>query len=170
MHAQHHAQVLETLGKVIATTKGHEEWDHCRDNAVTALGKILYHQPALASGALGAQLGKLWLDNLPICEDDVEAGPQHEILHQLVLKNDARVLGEANANLGQIASVFVRVIARGNELLVDDNVEAFQAFFFKQLAPVLQRHGCNLQADVEALEPQDRLRFTAAAQLHGAGA
>jgi hypothetical protein len=167
VHAQHHQQVLETLSKVIGTTKGHDEWDHCRDNAVTALGKILFYQASLSAGELGAQIGKIWLENLPICEDDIEAGPQHNILHQLVLKNDDRILGENHANLGQIANVFVRVIGRGNELLQGENVEGFQSFFFKELAPVLQQHHINLQGLVDGLDPQDRQRFDAAAQVNG---
>lgn len=170
VHAQHHQQVLETLSKVIAQTKGHDEWDLCRDNAVTALGKILFYQEHLTGGDLGSQLGKLWLENLPICEDEVEAGPQHHILHQLVLQSDKRILGDNHSNLGQIASIFVRVIGRGNELLQEESAEGFQSFFFKELAPVLQQQHIDLQALVDALEPQDRQRFNAAVQMNGAAA
>jgi hypothetical protein len=159
---------MQRLGEVVQRTKGNEDWDHCRDNATTAFGKILYFQENLASGELGMKLGKTWLDNLPIEADETEAGGQHDILHKLVAKNDVRVLGENQSNLPRIAEVFIRVIGRGSELLRDEDVAGFQHFFFKQLAPVMQEKGMDLQAAARNLAPQDQQRFATAAAKNAA--
>jgi hypothetical protein len=170
VYAQHHQPVLTCLSKVIQVTKGKEDWGHCRDNAATALGKILFHEESLASGELGLNLGKMWLQCLPIAVDETEAGGQHAILKQLVARNDPRVLGENAACLPQIAEVFVRVIGRGSELLRDDDVAEFQHFFFKQLLPELQKKGYSLEQAAQALEPQDQQRFATAAAANGVSA
>jgi hypothetical protein len=170
VYAQHHAGVLETLTKVIDVTRTNEEWGTCRDNAVAALGKILVFHEALSTGELGMKLGTLWLDNLPLVHDDVEAGVQHEFLHQFLVQNDMRVLGENRGNLGKTAEVFVRVISRGTELLKDDHVAPFQAFFFKQLLPVLQEQGFKLEHAMHSLAPKDQQQFAMVAAANGAGA
>lgn len=149
---------------------GSEEWAHARDNAVAALGKVLAHHAGLTGGAAGAALAKIWLDCLPLEADDTEAGKQHALLHRLVAASDARVLGEGNGNLPQIAAVFVRVIAKGDELLNDEDVGPFVAFFVQQLRPVIEQHGGTerLQALVAALEPADQQRLREALARAGA--
>lgn len=151
----------------MSQTAGHEDWGHCRDNAVAAVGKVLYHQSGLTSGELGASLGKLWVDALPVVHDTTEAGPQHDMLHKLVAKQDERILGPNQANLPHIAEVFVRVIGRGSELLRDEDVAGFQHFFFQQLLPVLRKQGMDLQQAAQRLPPQDQQRFASAAAANG---
>jgi hypothetical protein len=52
-----------------------------------------------------------WLGALPLKGDAVEAAAQHELLVKLVAGQDARILGEGNAHLPKIVSVFVQVRA-----------------------------------------------------------
>jgi hypothetical protein len=110
------------------------------------------------------------LDCLPLTADDAEAATQHALLHKLVAHSDARVLGENNSNLMQIADIFVRVIAKGDELLNDDAVAPFVAFFVQQLKPVVEQHGGaeRLQQLVQSLDPRDQQRLQAALTAAGA--
>jgi hypothetical protein len=168
VHAQHHAQVLDTLLSTLRERKDDEDWEHTRDNAVAAVGKILMHHENLTGGAMGMDLAKVWVQHLPLYCDEVEAAKQHEMLHHFLLKNDPRVLGENNGNLPAIAEVFVRVIARGSSLLPDAHVQPFREFFMRQLSPVLEAHGCVLQEIVQKLDPHDQYMFAQASKGSGA--
>jgi hypothetical protein len=169
VYAQSHEQVLPVILQVLEHLKGREDWEHARDNAAAALGKVLFYHPGLTGGAAGIQLAKVWLDCLPLTADDVEAGKQHELLHQMVAASDARVLGESNGNLLRIADVFVRVIAKGDELLGEAHVAPFVQFFLQQLKPVVEQHGGgdHLQQVVHSLDPQDQQRLQAALAAGG---
>lgn len=168
--ADNHAATLATLTQVLEGTRGNEEWGNARDNATAAIGKILVFQPAASAGDVGMRLGALWVNAMPLLHDDTEAAQQHGMLHDQLVKNDARVLGEGQANLVKIADVFVRVIGKGSELLKDEATPTFQEFFFKQLLPVLQEKGFALESAVTALGVQDQQRFLAAAKANGVGA
>lgn len=142
--------------------EGEEDWDVPRDNAVAALGKVLLHHEARLTGPPGVQLAKAWVAKLPLTCDEVEAGKQHELLRQFLLRNDTRVLGDSMSNLPKIAEVFVKVIGKGDQLLMEDHVQDFRSFFAQQLRPVLEANGCNIQELVGRLEPADQHRFLAA--------
>lgn len=91
----------------------------------------------------------------------------HELLQQFVANDDVRILGPSQANLAQIATIFVRVIGRGTELLKEENVQDFQRFFFTALLPVMQKQGFGVQQAAQNLAPADQQRFVAAASTHG---
>jgi hypothetical protein len=76
------------------------------DNAIAALGKIVAHH---ADSIDNAAVPAAWLGALPLKGDAVEAQSQHELLVKLVSAQDARILGEGNAHLPKILSVFVQV-------------------------------------------------------------
>eukprot|EP00892_Ulva_mutabilis_P010752 jgi/Ulvmu1/8049/UM004_0286.1 len=162
VYAQHHEELLPLILNTMGGHEGEEDWDVPRDNAVAALGKVLLHHESRLAGPPGVQLAKAWVDKLPLTCDEVEAGKQHELLRQFLLRNDTRVLGESMANLPQIAEVFVKVIGKGDQLLMEDHVADFRNFFAQQLRPVLEAHGCNIQELVGRLEPADQHRFLAA--------
>ena len=164
VYVQHHASLLPIVLKVIEGHQEDEEWEQARDNAVGALGQILYNHEGLTTGTQGMQLASVWLNCLPLYGDEEEAGKQHELLHKFLLANDARIIGENNANLPKIADVFVKVIGRGDSLLPEAHAQPFRQFFLQQMRPVLEAHGCDLQALVRQLEPKDQYRFTAALQ------
>jgi hypothetical protein len=72
------------------------------------------------------------------------------------------VLGTDNANLLKIAEVFMRVIAKGDELLDSEHFGAFARFFATQLCPVVAAQGFNMEGAVAQLEPKDQQRFKVA--------
>lgn len=162
VYAQHHDELLPLILNTMEGHAGQDDWDVPRDNAVAALGKVLLHHEAALAGPPGVQLAKAWVEKLPLTCDEVEAGKQHELLRQFLLRNDSRVLGDSMSNLPQIAAVFVKVIAKGDQLLMEDHVQDFRNFFTQQLKPVLEQHGCNIQELVGHLEPADQHRFLAA--------
>jgi hypothetical protein len=162
VYAQHHANLLPIVLKAIEGHMEEEEWQQARDNAVGALGQILYHHESLTNGTQGMQLASVWLNCLPLYGDEEEAGKQHELLHKFLLANDVRIIGERNSNLPKIADVFVKVIGRWDSLLPEEHAKPFLQFFLQQMRPVLEAHGCNLQELVRQLEPKDQYRFTAA--------
>ena len=162
VYAQHHDELLPLILKTIEGHQGDDDWDVPRDNAVAALGKVLFHHEARLAGPPGLQLAKAWVDKLPLTCDEVEAGKQHELLRQFLLRNDSRVLGESMSNLPQIANVFVEVIGKGDQLLMEDHAQEFRNFFAQQLRPVLEQNGCNVQDLVGQLEAGDQHRFVSA--------
>lgn len=164
VYMQHHVNLLPIILGAIEGHQEEEEWQQARDNAVGALGQILYSHENLTNGAQGMQLASLWLNYLPLYGDEEEAGKQHELLHKFLLANDSRIIGENNTNLPKIADVFVKVIGRGDSLLPEEHAQPFRQFFLQQMRPVLEAHGCNLQELVRQLEPKDQYRFTAALQ------
>lgn len=164
VYVQNHANLLPIVLKAIEGHPEEEEWEQARDNAVGALGQILYHHETLTNGTQGMQLASVWLNCLPLYSDEEEAGKQHELLHKFLLANDSRIIGENNLNLPKIAEVFVKVIGRGDSLLPEEHAQPFRQFFLQQMRPVLEAHGCNLQELVRQLAPQDQYRFTACLQ------
>lgn len=157
-----HETILPVICQTVERLEGQEDWEHARDNAIAALGKVIYHHPDLTPAPLGQQLGSLWVNSLPLFADDIEAAKQHFLLHQFLLKNDSRILGADNANLLKIAEVFMRVIAKGDELLDSENFGDFTRFFASQLCPVVAAQGFNMDAAVAQLEPKDQQRFQVA--------
>jgi len=87
------------------------------ENAVSALGKVMEFMP----DCVDPQAGALFVQSLPLEEDEVEAKVVHGQLLRLVRASDSRVLGEGNAHLPKLVEVMVRVLARGEKLLNPDD-------------------------------------------------
>ncbi|KAL4452685.1 hypothetical protein ABPG75_008347 [Micractinium tetrahymenae] len=149
-HAQ--AAVAAILSLINSPDARSDDNEMCFDNAVSALGKVLEHQPAAIDGAAGG----LYLQQLPIKGDLVEAKVVHKQLLGFIQRSDPRILGESNTNLPKIVEVFVKVLAKGDKL-----VEADVA---KQMAVLLKQMQAALPAEVfqgllAGLKPKQQQRL-----------
>ena len=98
------------------------------ENAVGALGKFLEFHPE----CMDPTAGTLFVQNLPLTEDDEEARVVHPQLVRLVSANDTRILGPSNANLAKIMEVLVKVLWHGEKLISAEDAPAAVALV-KQL-------------------------------------
>ena len=96
-----------------------------KDNAVTALGKVLKYQEQIL-GSDYENLFNIWLNNLPIKQDEDEGLTNNQFLMDLLMKNQNKVLGNNNKNLAQIIIILARAYdtVMSDEIL-DSNIEQF---------------------------------------------
>jgi len=85
-----------------------QDYYHARDNAVSALGKIIKCQ----YGAINLkETVERWLGYLPLRHDRAEAKFMHELLVDIILESDANlVLGEKGENLPRVMQIFGEVV------------------------------------------------------------
>lgn len=76
-----------------------KQFNHARDNAISALGKIIKFQSAIVNAP---ELIVNWLGLLPIKDDIDEAKVQNELLAQILIENPTLVLGESNQRFEQV--------------------------------------------------------------------
>ncbi|KAL4855412.1 Importin-5 [Chlorella vulgaris] len=146
------AAVQAVLGLITAPDARSADNELCFDNAVSALGKLLEFQPA----AIDAQAGGLFVSQLPLKGDTVEARVVHKQLVGFIQRSDPRILGDSNANLPKIVEVFAKVLAKGDKL-VDADVSPQMATLLKQMQAHLPPGvfaGC-----VAALKPKQQQRL-----------
>ncbi|KJP87500.1 hypothetical protein AK88_02804 [Plasmodium fragile] len=77
------------------------------DNAVAALGDVVLMHTSKFNNA--EELIKLWLNNLPIKEDDAEGRRVHKNLIDLVSQNHPLLFGKDNSNTGKIIEIFLTI-------------------------------------------------------------
>lgn len=82
------------------------QWATARDNAVSAIGKIIKHQPNSISLA---ELVKKWVDNLPLTEDEVEAQKQHKIFVDMLQNNVDMVIGSNKESLCKVIRILCKI-------------------------------------------------------------
>ena len=128
------------------------------ENAVSALGKVLENHPECIDPAAGA----LYVQSLPIEDDKVEAKVVHAQLLRLLRASDPRILGENNCHLPKLVEIIVRVLAKGKDL-VDDEDSAGMVVLLKQMQGALPQATFN--GFVAALKPKQQA--TLAALLEG---
>jgi hypothetical protein len=93
------------------------------ENAVGALGKFLeFHQDVVDPSA-----GLLFIQNLPLTEDEEEAKVVHPQLVRFVSSNDPRILGQSNCNIPKILEILVKIIGHGTKLVDQDDLPALIA-------------------------------------------
>ncbi|PSC74524.1 ARM repeat-containing [Micractinium conductrix] len=146
------AAVAAILSLVNSPDARSDDNELCFDNAVSALGKVLEHQPA----AIDAAAGSLYVAQLPLKGDLIEAKAVHKQLLGFIQRSDPRVLGDNNANLPKIVEVFVKVLAKGDKLVEEDVA--------KQMAALLKQMQAALPAEVFAgfvagLKPKQQQRL-----------
>ena len=96
-----------------------------RDNAVSALGKIIkYHGHEFPSEL--NNLLDFWVNSLPITKDKEEGKINNEFLLDILMKEPNKVLGPSNKNLGQI----IIILAKGyntdsSNTEMDKNIKSF---------------------------------------------
>ncbi|KAI7835878.1 hypothetical protein COHA_010225 [Chlorella ohadii] len=146
------AAVQAVLALIQAPDARSDDNELCFDNAVSALGKILEHQP----GAIDAGAGSLFVAQLPLKADGVEARVVHKQLLGFIQRSDPRILGDNNANLPKIVEVFVKVLAKGDKL-VDADVSKQMAALLKQMQAALPAEV--FQGFVASLKPKQQQRL-----------
>lgn len=78
------------------------QFNHARDNAIAALGKIIKYQEANIDAAA---IIPSWVSLLPLHHDLEEAQMQNEIFAEILITRPAMVLGANNEGLEQLAVI-----------------------------------------------------------------
>jgi hypothetical protein len=108
-YSQFAEAALSALNKALALNsddEDEEEWGHCRDNKIAALGKIIKHQ------SQNVDLGVLvpsWVNLLPLNWDAKESINQHSFFCDLLVNNSNYVLGENNAHLPKVIRILCKI-------------------------------------------------------------
>jgi len=96
-----------------------------KDNGVSALGKILKYQ-GQALGSDYENVFNLWINNLPIKQDDEEGLINNQFLMDILMKEPNKVLGIDNKNLAQIIIILAKAYnSEMSDELLDSNIEQF---------------------------------------------
>ena len=78
-----------------------ENLKFARDNAISALGKIIKYHGQEFPNELNSLLD-LWVNSMPIKQDKEEAKINNNFLLDILMKEPNKILGENNKNLGKI--------------------------------------------------------------------
>ena len=96
-----------------------------KDNGVSALGKILKYQ-GQALGSDYENVFNIWINNLPIKQDDEEGLINNQFLMDILMKEQHKVLGTDNKNLAQIIIILAKAYnSEMSDELLDTNIEQF---------------------------------------------
>ena len=96
-----------------------------KDNAVSALGKIIQYQEQVLGNDYD-NVFNIWLNNLPIKQDDEEGILNNQFLMDILIKQPGKVLGKNNQNLGQIIIILAKAYnTEMSDELLDTNIEQF---------------------------------------------
>ncbi|SCO62121.1 karyopherin beta, putative [Plasmodium berghei] len=101
---------IEYLLKLLHQTppsKKPKEYISAIDNAVAALGDVVLMHTSKFNNS--EELIKLWLNNLPIKEDESEGRRVHKNLIDLVSQNHPLLFGKDNSNIGKIIEIFLSI-------------------------------------------------------------
>eukprot|EP00210_Caulerpa_lentillifera_P001229 g1185.t1 len=83
------------------------------DNAISTLGKIMHQFPDKIDSEIVEQI---WMKNLPLLHDDMEAKSMHELFINMVEQHDVRIFGVSNENLQRVVEILVGILAAGHSL------------------------------------------------------
>ena len=113
------------IQKIISKNDDKNTKQFAKDNAVSALGKIIkYHEKELGSDY--ENIFNIWLNNLPIKQDDEEGILNNQFLMDMLIKQPNKVLGNNNQNLGQIIIILAKAYnSEMSDELLDTNIEQF---------------------------------------------
>ena len=113
--------------KAITNKTDRENLKFARDNAVSALGKIIKYHGQEFPNELDNLLD-FWVNSLPITQDKEEGKINNQFLLDILMKEPNKVIGPGNKNLGQIIIILAKGYKTGgsnNEM--DKNIESFAA-------------------------------------------
>ena len=102
-----------------------ENLKFARDNAVSALGKIInYHGQEFPADL--DNLLDFWVNSLPITKDKEEGRINNKFLLDILMKEPNKVLGPSNKNLGHIIVILAKGYNTDNsDKEMDKNIESF---------------------------------------------
>jgi len=108
--AQMAPQCINALYESLKVPQGDEKnkvYGHCKDNTISALGKIIksHHDKINLTEVI-----QIWLNSLPLKFDKPEAKVQHELLTDILLNNGQLVMGANGSNLPKIVKILAEVI------------------------------------------------------------
>ncbi|CRG93008.1 karyopherin beta, putative [Plasmodium gallinaceum] len=89
------------------SNKKSKEFISAIDNAVAALGDVVLMHTSKFNNA--EELIKIWLNNLPIKEDDAEGRRVHKNLIDLVSQNHPLLFGKDDSNTSKIIEIFLTI-------------------------------------------------------------
>ncbi len=115
------AQIKEKKSKV-------KQFNHAKDNAVSALGKIIRHQAQTSD--VNALVGG-WVNLLPLKNDLEESKIQNEIFSQLLTECPTFVMGEQYERFEKVILILSDIL---DKKYVDENTGRTLASFTKQMA------------------------------------
>jgi hypothetical protein len=107
------------------TKTDRENYKFAKDNAVSALGKIIKHHGQEFPTELD-NLIDFWVNSLPVTQDKEEGKICNKFLLEILMKEPNKVLGSGNKNLGQI----IVILAKGYKTDstdddMDKNIDSF---------------------------------------------
>jgi len=117
------------------------------DNAVSALGKIMFSFPQTVS-----QLIQPFVEYLPLKQDLEEGYTANGKLLELLVRDPATVLGHALERLPKLVAILAEILNPDNDMLKADQIPNFKTFV-QQLAV---HHSAAFQQAVAALDEDDR--------------
>ena len=92
---------------------------------MSALGKILKYQGQI----LGEDFNKIfdiWINNMPIKQDEEEGLINNQFLMDILMKEQNKVIGQNNKNLGQIIIILSKAYKTDmSDEIMDNNIEQF---------------------------------------------
>ena len=99
---------------------------YAKDNAVSALGKILKYHP----NELGQDYDNflnIWINAMPITEDEKEGKINNQFLLDILMKDQNKVLGSDNKNLQQIIIILSKAYNHSemSDEIMNTNIEQF---------------------------------------------
>ena len=101
---------VNTLYQALKIPKENEKekvYGHCRDNVISALGKIIKSQ----SDKINLnEVIQVWLENLPLKFDKEEAIQQHDLLTDIVLLKSELILGVNGSNIPKIITCYGNIL------------------------------------------------------------
>ena len=94
-------------GIAVDTHKNQNKWLQCRDNGISALGKIIQYQGKNIK--LDIILPQ-WLSLLPIKNDQEEGKLTHQLLNNIIISQPTLIFGQDFANLRKIVEIFGEIL------------------------------------------------------------
>ena len=102
-----------------------ENLKFARDNAVSALGKIIKYHGEEFPNELDNLLD-FWVNSLPITQDKDEGKINNKFLLDILMKEPNKVIGNGNKNLGKIIIILAKGYKTGfTDSEMDKNIELF---------------------------------------------
>eukprot|EP01126_Amoeba_proteus_P040664 TRINITY_DN4345_c0_g1_i9.p1 TRINITY_DN4345_c0_g1~~TRINITY_DN4345_c0_g1_i9.p1 ORF type:complete len:251 (+),score=76.36 TRINITY_DN4345_c0_g1_i9:275-1027(+) len=143
-------KALESLVSVISQPDSREEQNvTATENAISSVGKILQFQ-WLKLGDDVPNLMRMWVNWLPLKEDEVEAQVVHEQLISFVTSNHPHIFGKDFVNLPKIMSLFAFLLQDKGGHLVKD-----QAAVYNLLVQMRQQMPTKLLDDILMVLPTE---------------
>ena len=146
--------VAAILAAIQASDARSDENLSATENAVSALGKVLEFQPDCVDPGAGV----LYIQNLPIEDDEVEAKVVHAQLLRLLRNSDPRILGDNHAHLPKLVEIMVQVLSKGKTLVEDEDAQGM-VVLLKQMQGALPQEV--FSGFVSALKPKQQSTLTA---------